>query len=98
MTDRDLDRLSNTLFESWGIKSATDFERDESALNQSRKILTSKQDLPDNNIFLEEKSSAVPITRSISLAEAVMEARQSCMMKYLVGAATVVYGIPIYVH
>lgn len=32
----------------------------------------------------------------LSLVEAVKEAREECRMKYLVGAASVVYGIPCY--
>lgn len=33
----------------------------------------------------------------LSLAEAVVDSRDSCILKYLVGAAPVVYGIPTYI-
>jgi separase len=35
-------------------------------------------------------------TRPKSLSEAVMLGRDACNLRYLNGAATVVYGIPVY--
>jgi separase len=36
--------------------------------------------------------------RGLSLTEAVMQARDDCSMPYLIGAAPVVYGIPVYLQ
>lgn len=38
------------------------------------------------------------VTRGCSLDEAVREARKACVLKYLNGAAAVVYGIPVYLE
>lgn len=35
--------------------------------------------------------------RSKSLVQAVTESRAQCKLSYLIGAATVVYGIPVYI-
>lgn len=35
---------------------------------------------------------------NISLSEAVMRSRNSCVLSYLTGAAPVVYGIPVYLN
>lgn len=58
VTDKDLDRFSMRMLESWGlIKGAS---------------------------------------KSKSLSEAVANSREACVLKYLVGAATVVYGFPVF--
>ena len=37
-------------------------------------------------------------TREVSLAEAVAASREACYLKYLNGAAMVMYGIPVYLY
>jgi len=61
VTDKDIDRLSVTLFEEWGLGQ-----------------IHHKHDL--------------------SLSEALTRARNACVMKYLVGCAPVIYGVPVYLQ
>ena len=37
-------------------------------------------------------------TKGVSLAEALAEARDDCTLKYLNGAAPVIYGVPIFLE
>ena len=57
VTDKDIDRFSKKLLESWGL-----FDDD---------------------------------AESMSLSEALSGARDICQLKYLVGAAPIIYGIPV---
>ena len=57
----------------------------------------------DINIFTQElfqkwnlKLDAVEDSDSISLVEAASITRKKCELKYLIGAAVVIYGIPCY--
>jgi separase len=43
-----------------------------------------------------EKKSNEPKTDGISIVRALAEAREVCKLKYITGAAPVVYGIPFY--
>ncbi len=44
----------------------------------------------------DEEYERTPLKREVSLSEAVMLARNACRLKYLTGAAPVVYGIPVH--
>lgn len=37
-------------------------------------------------------------THNMTITEAVAKSRNSCRLPYLIGAAPVVYGIPVHVH
>ncbi|KAI5810824.1 peptidase family C50-domain-containing protein, partial [Pyronema omphalodes] len=65
VTDRDIDRLTEVVFEDWGLHA-------------------------------EGKRGRVNVGKGRSLVEAVAKARDVCTMKYLNGAAPVVYGVPSY--
>ena len=43
----------------------------------------------------KEKDVSETITGKKTLVEAVQEGRQACVLKYLCGAAVVVYGVPV---
>lgn len=92
VTDRDLDRFSKALFTLWGL--------DDNSGNDNEGTLTSR---PRSAIWSSDDSNVMSATaqhslrrRRLSIVEAVKEAREECRLKYLVGAATVVYGIPCY--
>ncbi|KAG0215920.1 hypothetical protein BGX28_007146 [Mortierella sp. GBA30] len=99
VTDRDLDRFSKALFSLWGLddncrgRSTSQSEsRREGDEGESMEDIAGEgtedvgeQSLRRNNERLK-----------LSIVEAVKEARDECRLKYLVGAATVVYGIPCF--
>lgn len=82
VTDRDLDRFSKSMFTLWGLDS-----------NRDRHAMVVDQDHSPS-----PSASNVPTQPSprLSLVEAVKGARDTCRLKYLVGAASVVYGIPCF--
>lgn len=69
MTDRDIDKFAQSVFDNLHL-TARDVKKRASG-----------------------KSSSASET---SVVKAVSEAREACKLKYLTGAAPVVYGIPFY--
>lgn len=61
-----------------------------------RGAATGKKEKVDKEINAEGVSSDGPRRRGVGLDEAVREARTACVLRYLNGAAAVVYGIPVY--
>lgn len=70
MTDRDIDKLSQSVFD---------------------KMKLTAQDVRSWGVNKSEKDD----TRT-SIVAAVAQSRDACKLKYLTGAAPVVYGIPFY--
>ncbi|CAG8439582.1 1339_t:CDS:10 [Ambispora leptoticha] len=56
------------------------------------------QKVPHSQVNEPGSSTAVQTKQSVSLVDAVSLARENCRLKYLNGAATVVYGIPCYLN
>ncbi|KAF9360845.1 hypothetical protein BGX26_007430 [Mortierella sp. AD094] len=88
VTDKDLDRFSMAMFNLWGLAAN---RYDTKTLDKSR----SQEDIDeidDNHVerIGSEQADSVDGLR-LSLVEAVKEAREECKLKYLVGAASVVY-------
>ncbi|KEQ76588.1 putative Separin [Aureobasidium namibiae CBS 147.97] len=81
VTDKDIDRFAVEVGEHWSLWS--------SAPEPSPRELAPPK-TPRKRGRDEET------TRAKSLSEAVMLGRDACNLRYLNGAATVVYGIPIY--
>ena len=92
VTDKDIDRFSQTVLEEWGL-----FGKPRPALSSSPVKRSTKQ---------KGKSKAVDVHESeelrgeekgqVSLDEAVSRGRDSCILKYLNGAAPIVYGVPVF--
>jgi separase len=87
VTDRDIDRFSLDLLEHWGLlesgggpKETKGMPIDKGKAKQQRKM---------KNKWGEEGQE------KMSLDEAVALARDSCRLKYLNGAAPVVWGVPV---
>ena len=88
VTDKDIDRFSQTTLEKWGL-----FDRQVPVpattgspvkRGARRKGKQKEVDTPSRRV------------EGMSLDQAVAESRDSCIMKYLNGAAPVVYGIPVF--
>ncbi|KAI9500615.1 peptidase family C50-domain-containing protein [Coemansia spiralis] len=85
--DKDIDRFAASMLQKWGLAALSP---NEIAIKHDPEDGRSKEQA--NCIGKSDKNEA------ISLAEAVCQARKSCRMAFLTGAAPVVYGLPAYLH
>ncbi|KAK6361177.1 hypothetical protein TWF730_004921 [Orbilia blumenaviensis] len=84
VTDKDIDKYSSKVFESWGLWKE---EKDRRPPKGKTKIKIKHDDKA-----AVEKPHHAPS----SLCLAAATSRSACKMRYLNGAAPVVYGIPVY--
>ncbi|EPS43867.1 hypothetical protein H072_2091 [Dactylellina haptotyla CBS 200.50] len=84
VTDKDIDKYSSRVFESWGL-----FKEEKEKKNAKGK----------GKIKIKHDGEA-PVEKTAqgtaSLCQAAATSRSACKMRYLNGAAPVVYGIPVY--
>lgn len=71
VTDRDIDKLTQAVFDKMRLTPETGREKSLEKSNESE-------------------------TDGISIVRALAESREVCKLKYITGAAPVVYGIPFY--
>ncbi|EED17022.1 separin, putative [Talaromyces stipitatus ATCC 10500] len=87
VTDKDIDRFAKSTFEQWGLlpggEDGTDFKG---------KAVQGKETSKGREAMNAEMNYGL----SNGLDEAVSRSRNSCLLKYLNGAAPVIYGIPVY--
>lgn len=84
VTDKDIDKYSSKVFESWGLFKD---EKDKKASKGKTKIKIKH----DHKATVEKSNHGIS-----SLCLATATSRSACKMRYLNGAAPVVYGIPVY--
>lgn len=89
VTDKDIDRFSSTVLEKWGL-----FESSKPTVSSSPVKKSSKQK-GKSKVRDAQETTAIE-AGPVSLDEAVAQGRSSCMLKYLNGAAPVVYGVPVF--
>lgn len=87
VTDKDIDRFALGTFRHWGL-SAEESEKETSSVKAKGKGRARKGGAV---------SPTQPQATGVGLDEAVARAREECVLKYLNGAAPVVYGIPVFV-
>lgn len=103
VTDKDIDRFSVRVGEEWGLWS-TSPQASASQVGQTVPKTPAKRGraAPKTPAKTPGRSRSRPAIvdgaqgRKKSLVEAVAKAREVCNLRYLNGAATVVYGIPVY--
>ncbi|KAL8923733.1 MAG: hypothetical protein Q9208_004485 [Pyrenodesmia sp. 3 TL-2023] len=87
VTDKDIDRFSETTLQKWGLFESH-ISPDGSPVKKSTRAKG------------KSKARLAPAPNndkgSLSLDQAVSQARGSCIFRYLNGAAPVVYGIPVF--
>ncbi|RHZ44637.1 C50 family peptidase [Aspergillus thermomutatus] len=81
VTDKDIDRFAKSTFEKWGLIGERD-TRDQ------------RTTLPSKGRSRSAKTSGTESSDPVTLDEAVSKSRSACVLKYLNGAAPVIYGIP----
>ena len=109
VTDKDIDRWSMDCLERWGLFEEEKRPVMESPTKKSKgkgKVRALESGMTPGRVKSKprslEESSGVEGLRGpeargkVSLNQAVALARDKCLMKYLNGAAPVVYGIPVY--
>jgi separase len=106
VTDKDIDRFAVEVGEHWGLWSSApapsprELAPPKTPRKRGRSVPKTPSKTPSRTPGGRSRSRLVmrdgETTRPKSLSEAVMLGRDACNLRYLNGAATVVYGIPVY--
>jgi separase len=105
VTDRDIDRLSYGVFSRWGLCD----ERPKSRASDDEPFEPERgMGLDFGGASLGERKRQLQASmkgkkyittkKGVSLTEALAVARDDCTLKYLNGAAPVIYGVPIFLE
>lgn len=84
VTDKDIDRFAESVFEHWGL------------LAESKKSPGASRGSSTRANGVGSADDGLGSGQSIGLDTAVAASRDSCILKYLNGAAPVVYGVPVF--
>jgi separase len=109
VTDRDIDRLSYGVFSRWGLCEERPKSRgsDDGQFEPERGM---GLDFGGNGGSIGERKRQLQASmkgkkdtggsgkKGISLTEALAGAREDCTLKYLNGAAPVIYGVPVFLE
>ncbi|KAH0011416.1 hypothetical protein KCU78_g10029, partial [Aureobasidium melanogenum] len=106
VTDKDIDRFAVKTGEHWGLWSSApapspmELAPPKTPRKRGRSVPKTPSKTPSRTPGGRSRSRLVMRdeegTRKKSLVEAVMLSRDACNLRYLNGAATVVYGVPVY--
>ena len=88
VTDKDIDRLSLTMLQRWGL-----FEESVEMASPVKKSTVKGKG--KQKVVAAAAARDFSSSSGVSLDTAIAQARSSCLMRYLNGAAAVVYGIPV---
>ena len=105
VTDRDIDRLSYGVFSRWGLCEERPKSRclddDNFEPERGRGLDFGCASLGERKRQLQASMKGgkyIATKRDVSLTEALAAARDDCTLKYLNGAAPVIYGVPIFLE
>ncbi|KIW56208.1 hypothetical protein PV05_04886 [Exophiala xenobiotica] len=87
VTDRDIDRFALEVMADWGLIEADGVP---DSKPKSGKKKADKDSRPQKGRCITQQRGQV------SLDQAVAHAREACLLKYLNGAAPVMYGVPVF--
>lgn len=106
VTDKDIDRFAVEVGEHWGLWSSApapsprELAPPKTPRKRGRSVPKTPSKTPSRTPGGRSRSRLVMkdegTARAKSLSESVMLGRDACTLRYLNGAATVVYGIPVY--
>ncbi|KAF3000771.1 hypothetical protein E8E13_005020 [Curvularia kusanoi] len=100
VTDKDCDRFAVRCGELWGLWPEAQDDAEPAPAKTPSKAKgkgRAKANAKGKQVSDAERRGGV-YRRGVGLDEAVRDARQACYLKYLNGAAAVVYGIPCYLE
>lgn len=86
VTDKDIDRFSYTVLEKWGLFAKSEAPLPRSPVKRGGRGRAKAQTGQVESFEIDR----------VSLDEAVAQGRDSCKLRYLNGAAPVIYGIPVF--
>ena len=108
VTDRDIDRLSHGVFSRWGLCDERSGSRPGSRGSEDGFEPERARGLDFGGATLGERKRQLHasmnrgkfavVRKGVSLTEALAAAREDCTLKYLNGAAPVIYGVPIFLE
>lgn len=87
VTDRDIDKFTDAMFSKLGIWEAGDKENGKGCIGDGEEH---GEELGKGQTKEHDENGSVPM----ELTQAVAESRTACLLKYLNGAAPIVYGLP----
>ena len=96
VTDKDCDRFSLKCGEEWGLweeSASQKIELPKRPAGRKANSLVGKRSKRQRSVDVEHMGR-----KQVSLDEAVMRSRNACYLRYLNGAAPVIYGIPAYLR
>ncbi|KAK8226839.1 peptidase family C50-domain-containing protein [Phyllosticta capitalensis] len=97
VTDKDCDRFAVATLSSWGLFTAKETADGDEMSKPRAKGTSSKREKSKNRAEKETQRRALHTgARGVGLDEAVARSRDACYLRYLNGAAAVVYGIPVF--
>ncbi|MCJ1438353.1 hypothetical protein MMC27_007741 [Xylographa pallens] len=91
VTDKDIDRFSLSVLENWGLSEQSVDIQDRSSVKGVKGKGRARAGAAAMPAFENR-----PHTPAMSLDQAVAKGREACFLKYLNGAAPVVYGTPVF--
>lgn len=86
VTDREIDRVALKALSEWGLVDGEDERVREGLRRKGRK---------GKDKARQKKEDVGGGKKKKTLIEAVRDGREACVLKYLCGAAVVVYGVPV---
>ena len=99
VTDKDIDRFAMKTFQDWGLLGHDDTVAEEAAVTGVKR---KGKNMKANGKGGVKQTPCQPAPeqkgqkkQNVALDEAVANARSSCVLRYLNGAAPVIYGIPV---
>jgi len=102
VTDRDIDRLSEDVLKRLNLDAAhipsVSTPNSASASSAVNGQSTSGWPTAEGLNGLTTAMGGISLTEGLSSVQAVALSREECKLKYLTGAAPVVYGLPMYFH
>lgn len=90
VTDRDIDRFAVKTLAEWGLFDAQDEDVIEVLKLKGRRGRKQREETEDSARKAKEQQK-----NARTLVEAVRKGRDACLLRYLCGAAVVVYGVPV---
>ena len=95
VTDKDIDRFAMTAFVKWGLLGQDAVKEDTKSTARKMKSKGRQRKLKED---LDERHRQERPRRAVGLDDAVAKARDACVLRYLNGAAPVIYGVPVYLE
>ncbi|WEW58823.1 separin protein [Emydomyces testavorans] len=86
VTDKDIDRFAKSVFERWGLFTGPEQKIESGGSSRQKE---KKSDGEDGGLELGTPGA-------VGLDTAVSRSRDACVLRYLNGAAPVVYGVPVF--